>query len=301
MTKNLGKTTSLMNKKREEQALGYFFILPVAVVILVLVYYPMIQGFNMSLHSLNYSQGASNAFIGFKNYLQVLKNSDTLYTAANSALYLVINLILQLSLGILFAITLNRRFKGRGILLALAILPWALPGIVSGILWSRIFNPDNGLLNNILFRLGIISHYHFWFSNRFASIFFISIVFAWNNLPLTILTLLAGLQTIPKELYDASAVDGASAYYQFRRITLPLLRPSIAIALTVSTVNSLGIFDQIYAMNGVALGTRSLAQQIYTTTFQQLRFGQGTALAFWLTLITLVISITYIRNLRTAR
>jgi multiple sugar transport system permease protein len=288
-------------KEREEQVMGYLFVLPVVLVIVLLVFCPLIQGFSMSLRSLNYSLGTADHFVGFRNYLRVIQDPDTISTAVNSLQYLVTALVLQLALGMVFALTLNRQFPGRGILLALAIVPWALPGIVSGVLWSRIFHPDNGLLNNILFRMGLISHYHLWFSNRFLSIVFISLVFVWNNLPLTILTLMAGLQTISKELYDASSVDGAGPLYQFRFITLPLLRPSIAVVLTVATVNSLGIFDQIYVMNGVALSTRSLAQQIYAMTFQQLRFGQGTALAFWLTIVTLVISISYIRNLRTVR
>jgi len=287
--------------QREERILGYLFVLPVVIVILVLVYYPLAKGFSMSLHSLNFAMGPSDHFVGFKNYLHVIQDPDTIATAIHTLGYLAVAIFVELVGGLVFALTLNSHFRGRGIVLALTILPWALPGIVSGVLWSRIFHPDNGVLNNVLYRLGIIQDYQLWFSKPLYSIFFIGLVFVWSSLPLTILTLLAGLQTIPSELYDASAVDGAGPVYQFRFITLPLLRPALAVALTIGTVNALGIFDQIYVLNGTALGTRSITLQIYLMTFAQLRFGEGTALAFWLTLVTLAFSVGYIRSLRSAR
>lgn len=293
--------TGFLKSRREERLLGFLFVLPVALVILLLVYYPLAQGFNMSLRNLNYALGVQNDFIGLRNYLAVIKDPDNLASLVHTAGYLLVAIVFEMLGGLAFALTLNTRFRGRGWVLAITILPWALPGIVSGVLWSRIFNPDSGILNNILFRLGIIHTYQLWFAKSFWSIVFIGLVHVWNYLPLTVLLLLAGLQTIPPDLYDSSAVDGASPFYQFRTITLPLLRPSIAIALTLITVNALGIFDQIYVLNGLALGTRSITQQIYNLTFRNLNFGQGTALAFWLSLFTLVISLGYIRGFRSLR
>ncbi len=295
------RTNRLGSKQAEQIIMGYLFVLPLVVVIIALVYYPLSQGFNMSLHSLNYAQGTAERFIGFRNYLRVLNDPDVLRACLNSLGYLVVALLLEVLGGLVFAVALNRPFPGRGAILALTILPWALPGVVSGVLWSRIFYPDNGLLNNILYRLGLIHSYHLWFSSPWLSILCIGLVFVWSNLPLTILILLAGLQTIPEELYDAAAVDGAGIGLQFRFVTMPMLRSSLAVALTIGTVNALAIFDQIYVLNGVALSTRSVAQQIYQMTFAQLQFGRGTALAFWLTLLTLVFAVGYIRSLRSKR
>jgi multiple sugar transport system permease protein len=291
----------LGNAQMEERILGYLFVLPVVMVILLLVYYPLVQGFSMSLRSLDFALGLPDRFIGFKNYIRVVRDPDVIATTLHTFGYLVVAIVAELIGGLTFALTLNSQFRGRGFILALMILPWALPGIVSGELWSRIFHPDNGLLNNVLYRLGIIQNYQIWFFKPFWSIIFIGLVHVWNNLPLTTLMLLAGLQTIPAELYDSSAVDGASPFYQLRAITLPLLRPAFAVALTIGTVNALGIFDQIYVLNGFALGTRSVIQQIYLMTFAQLNFGKGTALAFWLTFVTLFFSIGYIRSLRSLR
>jgi multiple sugar transport system permease protein len=287
--------------RRDEWLLGYLLIMPLVLVILFLVYIPLLRGFNMSLHLLDYSQGLTDQFMGFKNYVRVIQDPNTLRAALNTAGYMLVTVVVELSAGVVFAVALNKPFRGRGLVLALMILPWALPGIVSGVLWGRIYHPDNGFLNNILFRMGVIQEYRLWFANRYLSIGLIALANVWSGLPLVILILLAGLQTISNEIYEAASVDGASAWNKFRGITLPLLRPSLAVALTLATISSLSLFDQIYVLNGVALETRSLTQQIYLMTFQQLKFGQGTALAFWLTLVTLVFSAGYIRSLRRAR
>ena len=133
-------------------------------------------------------------------------------------------------LGILVAVTLRRLFPGRGIVLAILVLPWALPSVVSGVLWRRVFDPDNGLLNSVLLKLHVIHEPHVWLAGGRWAIAFITLVHVWGVLPLVSLILLAGLQSIPEELYNASSVDGAGAWRQFRHITLPLLRPSLAVA-----------------------------------------------------------------------
>ena len=287
--------------RRDEWVLGYLLILPLVLVILLLVYIPLLRGFSMSLHLLDYSQGLTNQFTGLRNYLHVIQDPNTRRAALNTSGYLVVTVVVELTAGVAFALALKKPFRGRGLVLALMILPWALPGIVSGVLWGRIYHPDTGFLNNILFRMGMIREYHLWFANRYLSIGMIALTNVWSGLPLVILILLAGLQTIPGEIYEAASVDGASALRKFLGITLPLLRPSLVVALTLATVSSMSLFDQIYVLNGVALETRSLTQQIYLMTFQQLKFGEGTALAFWLTLVLLCFSTGYIRSLRRAR
>ena len=167
-------------------------------------------------------------------------------------------------------------------MLAILVLPWALPSVVSGVLWRRVFDPDNGLLNSVLLHLHVISEPHVWLASGRWAIAFITVVHVWGVLPLVSLIFLAGLQSIPEEVYNASAVDGAGAWRQFRYITLPLLRPSIAVALTIGTLLAIAIFDEIYVLNGTALNTRSILIQVYNTTFVEADFAHGTALAFLL-------------------
>lgn len=189
---------------------------------------------------------------------------------------------LELTLGLMVAVVLHRFFRGRGIVLAILILPWALPSVVSGVLWRRVFDPDSGLLNSVLQQLHIVSHPHVWLASRGWALVFIALVHVWGVLPLVSLILIAGPQNIPTEVYSASAVDGPTPLRQFHHITLPLLRPAIAVAvaLALGTVWAIKIFDEIYVLNGTALNTRSILMEVYNTTFINADFAHGTALAF---------------------
>lgn len=296
----LGKKKQGISLRQEEALLGFLFILPVAIVMIVVVYYPLVRGFLMSMSSLNYAENATGAFVGFQNYIQAFQNPSLINSVWHTFGYMIVAVLLEVVLGILMALVLNQAFVGRGMVMAIMTLPWALPGVVSGLLWSRIFNPDNGLLNSLLFQLHLIPKYQLWFSNSFLSITLIGIVHAWSVIPLTTLIFIAGLQTISNELYNAAQVDGASTLQQFRYITLPLLQPSIAVVLTIGTVSALSIFDQIFVLNGTALSTRSIQMQIYLTTFKDINFGVGTAMAFLLTILTILFSFGYIRGFRRA-
>lgn len=305
MTSASGRPASSSRRPRlpgrarlEEARLGWLLALPVVTVIAILVFYPLILGFGLSLRSVHFGSGTPEAFVGLKNYSDVLTRPESRSALFHTFGYVSVAVVLEIIFGTLMALTLNRGFRGRSVLFAVLILPWALPGIVSGLLWTRILNPDNGLLNSALLQLHLIDQYQVWFSSPLASIVLIAIVHVWGVIPLTALIILSGLQSVPDELHAAASVDGAGPVGQFRYITLPLIRPAMAVALTIGTVAALGIFDEIYVLNGTALGTRSIQMQIYLTTFGQLDFGRGTALAFLLALVTIVFSIAYLRGLR---
>ena len=167
-------------------------------------------------------------------------------------------------------------------------------------LWRRIFDPDNGFLNSALLHLHVISEPHVWMASDRWGIAFITLVHVWGVLPLVSLILIAGLQSIPEEVYSASSVDGANPWRQFRHITFPLLRPAIAVALTIGTLLGIAIFDEIYVLNGTALNTRSILIQVYNTTFVEADFAHGTALAFLLAGVTALFGCLYVLGLRKA-
>ncbi len=285
--------------RHEESRLGWFLVLPVLIVVAVLVLYPLGFGFSMSLRSIIFGSGIPDHFVGLRNYQDVVTSSSTTAAAVHTAGYLIGALVLEVAAGLGIALLLNRSFKGRGLVFAVLILPWALPSVVSAILWQRLFAPNaSGLLNSLLLDLHVISAPHVWLASTTSAIFLITLLHVWGVIPLTSLIFLSGLQSIPDDLLAASAVDGATPFRQFRHITLPLLRPALAVALTTGTVVALAIFDEIYVLNGAALNTRSVMMQVYLTTFQDLDFGHGTALAFLLTGVTTVFGIVYIRGLR---
>jgi multiple sugar transport system permease protein len=282
----------------ERQILGWLFVAPAIVLVVVLVLYPMVHGFQQSIESGGFLFGEKPGYVGLRNYKDVINDPVSRDAMRHTLEYVVLAVALEMVLGIFVAVTLHRVFRGRGFVLAVLILPWALPSVVSGVLWRRVFDPDNGLLNALLMQLHIISEPHVWLASGRGAIVWITLVHVWGVLPLVSLIFLAGLQSIPEEVYSASAVDGAGPLRQFRHITLPLLRPSMAIALTVGTLLAIAIFDEIYVLNGTALNTRSILIQVYNTTFAQADFAHGTALAFLLAGVTAVFGGLYALALR---
>jgi multiple sugar transport system permease protein len=285
---------------RETQILGWLFVIPSLLAVAALILYPMAHGFKQSIRSGGFLFGEKPGYVGMRNYSDVIHDPVSRQAMVHTVWYVVLAVSLELVLGILVAVTLHRVFRGRGFVLAVLILPWALPSVVSGVLWQRVFDPDNGLLNSVLLDLHVISQPHVWIASGRGAIFYITLVHVWGVLPLVSLIFLAGLQSIPDEVYSASAVDGAGPVRQFTHITLPLLRPSVAIALTVGTLLAISIFDEIYVLNGTALNTRSILMQVYNTTFVQADFAHGTALAFLLAGITAVLGVLYALALRRA-
>jgi multiple sugar transport system permease protein len=283
---------------RESRRLGIVMVAPAVILTAVLVLYPLAKGLKSSLESGGAAFGTQPHFVGLRNYSEVLHSSTAVDSVVHTLIYMLLAVALELVLGLAVAVSLSRAFRGRAMVLAIVILPWALPSVVSGVLWRRVFDPDSGLLNSVLLSLHVIGHPHVWFASTGWALAFITLVHVWGVLPLVSLILIAGLQSIPEEVYNASAVDGATPLRQFRHITLPLLRPSIAVVLTVGTVLAVGIFDEIYVLNGTALNTRSILMEVYNTTFVDADFAHGTALAFMLTAVTALFAFSYVVGFR---
>jgi multiple sugar transport system permease protein len=284
-------------RAHETAAVGLLMVVPAVTAVGGLIVYPLVRGFQTSIQSSG-QFGQTQHYVGLRNYRQVLDDPTMVGAMRHTFEYVLLAVSLELVLGVLVAVTLRRLFPGRGIVLAILVLPWALPSVVSGVLWRRVFDPDNGLLNSLLLHLHVINDPHVWLSGGRWAIAFVTIVHVWGVLPLVSLIFLAGLQSIPEELYNASSVDGAGAWRQFRYITLPLLRPSMAVALTIGTLLAIAIFDEVYVLNGTALNTRSILIQVYTTTFVEADFAHGTALAFLLAGVTAVFGTVYVVGLR---
>ncbi|HSP38880.1 MAG TPA: sugar ABC transporter permease [Frankiaceae bacterium] len=281
-------------RARSDRRLGWLLVSPLILLLLGLVSYPLADGAITSLWTSDPVNGVPNRFVGLGNYRDVLAAPETRAALLHTFAYLAIALVLEIVLGMVFALTLRRPFRGRVLVFTALVLPWALPGVVSGLLWTRVFDTDNGVLNSLLLQLHVTSGRHAWLASPLLSILVITVVHVWGVLPLTVLVLLSGLNGIPADLYGAAAVDGASRLRQFWHITLPLLRPAVAVALTTGTVAALAIFDEIYVLNGTALSTRSAMMQVYDTTFRQLDFGHGSALSILLTVVTIVLAAVWV-------
>jgi multiple sugar transport system permease protein len=230
-------------------------------------------------------------FIGLGNFKALFTNPVIVTSWVNTAGYVAIGVVLSVVFGTAIAVALRDRFRFRGIVLAIIVLPWALPAVVEAVIWSWIYNPTFGVLNSALHSVHAIGGYHVWLGlNRWLTILLIEIVQVWQITPLSVLIILAALQSIQPDLYEAARVDGAGPLQMFRRISLPLIRPALAIATVEALVLSLNIFDQVYILNGIAPLGSSVMLQTYVTTFQDLNFGGGYALSLLITVVTAVLS-----------
>jgi multiple sugar transport system permease protein len=235
-------------------------------------------------------------FNGLDNFRNLFSDTAVRSSMANTALYVLIGVALSTILGIAMAVALQRPFRGRSVIIAVLILPWALPGVVEGIVWTGIWDSNTGLLNSVLTSANLIDHYHvFLGQNRLLTIFAIELVHVWQITPLSALLVLAALQNIPGELYEAANIDGCSPWSALWRITLPLARPGIAIAMVQALIATLNVFDQPYILNGAAPTGASVTMQTYFISFQNLDFGEGYALSLLITVATLVLSLGVVK------
>jgi multiple sugar transport system permease protein len=230
-------------------------------------------------------------FIGLGNFRALFANSAILTSWVNTAVYVVVGVVLSVIFGTAIALALRQRFRLRGVILALVILPWALPAVVEAVIWNWIYNPTFGVMNSALHSLHLIGGYHVWLGlDRWLTVVLIEIVQVWQITPLSAVVILAALQSIPPDLYEAARVDGAGPVQSFVRISLPLIRPALAVCTVEALVLSLNIFDQVYILNGIAPLGSSVMLQTYVTTFEDLNFGGGYALSLLITIATALLS-----------
>lgn len=213
--------------------------------------------------------------------------------------FVVVSITVEMLLGLIVATVLHENFKGRAVMRAIILIPWAIPTIVNGVLWRWIYQPNFGALNGLLSQMGLIDNYVNWLARPLLAMNMVIVADAWHMTPFYVLLILAGLQGIPESLYEAARVDGASWLQQLYRITLPLLRPTFLVLLVIRTIETFRVFDIIYALTrgGPGGGTKVLGYYAYEQTFSFLDFGVGSAVSIIITLCVLMLAILYIRLL----
>jgi len=277
--------------------LATLLLVPTLVLVFGVLLYPILDTLRLSLTDRVLSQPGSGAFVGLGNYLRALQDPEFRASLGRTFYFALITVPVETTLGLLIALLLNQRFFGRGFVRGIIILPWALPYIVNGVMWKWILNANYGALNALLSQLGIIGRYHIWLGYPSTAFNFVILANIWKETPVAVILILAALQTIPGELYEAARVDGANAWRQFWAVTFPSLRPVIAVTMVVKTVWALKEFDLIYVMTGggPANATNVATFQTYLTTFKFLKFGYGASMAFIIVLLSLVIAFFYVR------
>ena len=286
-------------KDMSEPVLGALMLLPAALLLLVIVVYPIGTLFWTSLHSVdNANPQAGEQWVGFANYLRAFDDNRFWHSTLQTVIYIVVTVPGALVVGLGLALLANQPFKVQWPVRLSLLLPWALPLVFAGLIFRWFFEYQTGIVNDLLVRVGIepLS----WLSDPTLATIAICIAIVWKASSFMALMLLAGLQTIPKSLYEAAEVDGASKWQQFVEITLPMLRPSIFVALIFRTITAIQTFDIPYAMTGGGPGdaTETLAMYIHKTTLDFLDFGYGSALAALMFLFSMVATSGYLKYTR---
>jgi multiple sugar transport system permease protein len=285
-----GGSAPVRRRRRRFDALPWLLVGPLVLFVALLGIVPAAWTIGLSFFHDN-SLDPPVTFNGIQNFIAIFTQSNMLQSIENTGVYTVFGTVLATVLGIAAAWILQQPFRGRGAVIAILILPWALPGIVAGLIWVNIYDANTGLLNSVLSSLHLIGGYQVWIGqNPTLTIVLIELVQVWQMVPLAALLILASMQNIPSEIYEAARLDGCSDWQAFRRLTLPLSRPGIAVAAVQSLIQTLNVFDQPYALNGQATTGSSITMQTYFVSFQNLDFGQGYALSLIVSLITVILS-----------
>lgn len=238
-------------------------------------------------------------FVGLDNYKYYLdtNNKDFWRALGYTFEFTIISVFLELVLGIIIALIINKPFKGRGVVRAAVLVPWAIPTVVCAMMWQFLYNGQYGLMAHIFTSLHIIKNSGVLLTTHSGSTFAIIFSDVWKTSPYMALLILAGLLGIDKSLYEAAAVDGASKVRQFFSITLPLLKPTILVALLFRSLDAFRIFDLVYVLTGGANETETISTLAYKTMFSQLEFGKGSTLAVFVFICVAILSIIYIKVL----
>jgi multiple sugar transport system permease protein len=278
---------------------AFQFLLPSFLFVLVFSLYPISESFRLSFYRMILTlPWLGQKFVGFENYSDLFTDPVALNSLTTTVAFVVITAAAEVILGLGMALVLNASFKGRGLLRAVVLIPWAMPTVVSSQMWRFIFNDRYGLFNYVLF--GEKTHLYLApLADPQLAVTAIMVADIWKTSSFAALIILAGLQTIPQELYESAGIDGATVWQKFRHITLPLLKPALLLALLFRTIDALRVFDLVFVMTqgGPADATNVLQFYGYKKSFAEGMIGYGSAISVAVFCLSLLLSVVYIRFL----
>lgn len=295
--------SQILKNRSEPKESRYAAILlsPSFVLIFLLVVIPMIVAFYLSLNKVNFVAGEMKLVpVGLDNYAKLLSDSRFLPTIGRTLWFTILRVVLSLAIGLSLALLLNEATTAARILNRIFLIPWALSFVVNGLMWKWMYDANYGIINFTFLRLGIIDNYKSWLGDPSTALIAVTIMEAWKAIPFVALVILAGLKSIPEEVYESAKVDGAGVLQRFWCITLPGLRPVLLVALVTQTMWSIMAFASIWptTQGGPADSTMFLNIYAYQQSFMYLNLGYGAALAFVITIIILMLTLAYLAVLR---
>jgi len=267
-------------------------VLPSLLIIMLVAFFPVLYGIVLSLTDSTVT--AFGSFVGVENYVEMFQNPDFLVGFVNTVIFTVVSVTLEFIIGLGIALAVNRAFRGRGLVRAAILVPWAFPTVISAVMWRLMFQDQVGIINYVANAIGIISQPIL--SSETLLLIGAILVDVWKTTPFMALLLLAGLQTIPGDVYEAAKVDGANVMQRFFRITLPLLKPAILVAVLFRTLDAYRVYDLFWAVSDRQL--ESLSTFVYKgVRISQLMFAPGNAAAVFIFVTAFAIALFFIRVL----
>jgi trehalose/maltose transport system permease protein len=283
---------------RQRVRAAWLFLAPVLIVLTLVAGWPLIKTIAYGFTDASLIDPASARFVGLDNFSYLLLDSNWWAAVWNTVVFAVVSVTLETVLGLVIALALNAQFPGRGGLRAAILIPWAIPTVVSAQMWSWMFNDVFGVINHVLLALGLIAQPIAWLASPHTALLAIILVDVWKTTPFMALLLLAGLQMLPQECFESARVDGVHPLRVFFRITLPLLKPALMVAIIFRLLDALRMFDLVYVMSGNSRDTMSMSvyarQQL--VDFGDLGFGSAAA-----TMIFAIIALFTVVYLTVAR
>ena len=285
--------------QRRQARLGWLLLLPALAVVAFVAIYPLGKTIYQSFTNQEFLAGiAPTKWVGLQNYRDLWHDTIFRQSVWETIKFTLITVSFEFVLGMIIALVVNSNFKGRGAMRAAMLVPWAIPTVVAAQMWKWMFDDVFGVVNDAGVRLHILNHSVAWISQPSTALASVSAVDIWKTTPFVALLLLAGLQVIPRDLYEAADVDGASKWQQFWRITLPLLRPAILVTLIFRTLDALRVFDVFYVFYGNRPDTQTMAIYAQSTIVSDGHVGYGSAISVAIFLIIGIFVVIYVTFMR---
>lgn len=299
------KLSAYMNKKKGEEIVKkekfnfapYILILPACLLMGLIMIYPLGKVFYLSFQHYNPTKPFTNGFAGLDNFITIFTKKEFYNALGVSAKFVACEVVLQLIFGMIVALILNQKFKGRGFFRALTFIPWALSGVLTAVLWSIMFNQHFGVLNDLLAKLGIVKEPIAWLANTKFVLGSVIVAELWRGIPFFAISLLAAMQGLPDDIYEAARVDGSTKLQTFRFITLPMLKNTIVLTTLLRTIWEFNSVDLIYSLTGGGpVGkTTTLSMLIANQAIKTSNYGYGSALSVVSFAILAVIAVIYMK------
>lgn len=284
-------------KKEKFNFVPYILIFPACLLMGLIMIYPLGKVFYLSFQHYNPTKPFTNGFAGFDNFITIFTKKEFYNALGVSARFVACEVVLQLIFGMIVALILNQKFKGRGFFRALTFIPWALSGVLTAVLWSIMFNQHFGVLNDLLSKLGIIKEPIAWLANTKFVLGSVIVAELWRGIPFFAISLLAAMQGLPDDIYEAARVDGSTKFQTFRFITLPMLKNTIVLTTLLRTIWEFNSVDLIYSLTGGGpVGkTTTLSMLIANQAIKTSNYGYGSALSVVSFAILAVIAVIYMK------